>query len=433
MTPRSVIDPSGQFALDANALGNLRQQAKTAPREALAKVAGQFEALFTQMLLKQMREALPQDGPLSSDTTRSYTAMFDQQIAQQLSNRGIGLRKMIETQLARQLGAAQDGASPGPAGTADPAPASPQQGDAITSGQSALAAAVTALAGASAVAAGRKAASALGASASGGLRPAAAAAYGAAAGPAAYGALAASASAAPKASASTPVAGPASAAPVSPAGTSPASPAGTSAASPVSSAARPGLLPTAVQAFVDKLRPHAEAAAKAMGVPAEYLLAQAGLETGWGRSLPAAANGGSSHNLFGVKAGAGWTGAVAQAKTTEYENGRAVQSAAHFRSYGSFGEAFQDFAKLLRTSPRYSGVLAHADDPNAYAAGLQRAGYATDPLYGAKLARAIQAVARYTGWSASQPVQAAAPARDATGAGPVQVAARAVDKRIVAG
>jgi flagellar protein FlgJ len=187
-----------------------------------------------------------------------------------------------------------------------------------------------------------------------------------------------------------------------------------------------------VQTFVEKVRPHAEAVAKAMGVPAEYLIAQAGLETGWGRSLPKSANGTSSYNLFGIKAGASWNGAVAQAQTTEYTNGQAVQASGRFRSYGSFGEAFQDFARLLRTSPRYSGVLAHANDPKAYAASLQRAGYATDPQYGAKLARAIQTVARHAAPAVPDTLRAAGPPA-ATGLDTVQVAAAGVDNNVVAG
>src|SRR3954447_3426917 len=101
----AIADQGGQFALDANALASLKAQAKTAPDAALGKAAGQFEALFLQMLMKQMRDALPQDGPLTSDSTRTYTAMFDQQLAQQLSDHGIGLKKVIEKQLARHLAA----------------------------------------------------------------------------------------------------------------------------------------------------------------------------------------------------------------------------------------------------------------------------------------------------------------------------------------
>ena len=103
---RSTADASQAFALDANALAGLRKEARESPDQALSKAAGQFEALFMQMVLKQMRETLPKDGPLDSDTMRSYTSMFDQQLAQQLSSRGIGLREALERQLAKRMGLA---------------------------------------------------------------------------------------------------------------------------------------------------------------------------------------------------------------------------------------------------------------------------------------------------------------------------------------
>ena len=297
---------AGQLAIDANALGTLRAQAKTAPGEALGKAAGQFEALFVQMLMKQMRDALPQDGPLSSDATKSYTAMFDQQLAQSIGSRGLGLRKVIEQQLARQLGGASSDTKALPTTQAVTAPKL------------------------------------------------------------ARGAVSSSAG---------------------------------------------SLMPANVEAFIDKMRPHAEAVAQAVGIPVAYLLAQAGLETGWGRSLPKAANGETSYNLFGIKAGTRWKGAVAQAPTTEVVAGEAVKTSGRFRAYGSFTEAFQDFANLLRDSARYAGVMSKIGSARAYAEGLQRAGYATDPDYGAKLARTIDLVTRKLG-TASTPVQVGASPAD---------------------
>src|SRR5215212_10048498 len=96
-------DAGAALALDANALSSLKAQAKNAPEQALSKAAGQFEALFVSIVLKSMRDALPQDGPFASETTKTYTAMFDQQLALKLSERGIGLRKAIEQQLARSM------------------------------------------------------------------------------------------------------------------------------------------------------------------------------------------------------------------------------------------------------------------------------------------------------------------------------------------
>lgn len=157
------------------------------------------------------------------------------------------------------------------------------------------------------------------------------------------------------------------------------------AAPPVSqeSAASP-----AARDFVNKVWPHAAAASQTTGVPAAFLVAQAALETGWGRSEPRLANGQPSYNVFGVKAGRGWTGPTVEAVTSEYVDGVSQQRVERFRAYGSYAEAFGDYAKLLVSSPRYSGVVGSAD-ANSFARGLQRAGYATDPAYADKLTRII--------------------------------------------
>ena len=97
-------DPSAAFALDTHGLDALRLQAKRNPEQALKGVAQQFEALFIHTLLKTMREATPQEGPMESDQTRQYTAMLDQQLAQSLSARGIGLADVMLRQLMRAQG-----------------------------------------------------------------------------------------------------------------------------------------------------------------------------------------------------------------------------------------------------------------------------------------------------------------------------------------
>jgi flagellar protein FlgJ len=140
--------------------------------------------------------------------------------------------------------------------------------------------------------------------------------------------------------------------------------------------------------FAAKLSPFAGEASRATGIPAEFLIAQAALETGWGRSEPRRADGQVSYNVFGIKAGRGWTGPTVEAITTEYIEGIAQQRVDSFRAYPSYREAFRDYAKLLTSNPRYAGVLG-ATDPAAFALGLQRAGYATDPAYAEKLARII--------------------------------------------
>jgi flagellar protein FlgJ len=301
---RTAADAAQSFALDANALAGLRRQAREAPDQALSKAAGQFEALFLNMVLKQMRETLPKDGPLDSDTMRTYTSMFDQQVAQHLSSRGIGLREAIERQLAKRI----EGTKPTP-GAETP---SPQTRASVPISQQKLERTSTP--------------------------------------------LPAHPPSAPTSSASSNVA-------------------------------------STVQAFVEKLRPHAEKAAVALGVPAHLLIAQAGLETGWGRSQPRNADGSPSHNLFGVKAGQRWTGATIAAATTEFVQGAAVRTVEKFRAYGSYTDAFRDLTRVL-SNRRYADAVANAGDPAAYAKSLQRAGYATDPAYADKLTRAIRMVSQ---------------------------------------
>jgi flagellar protein FlgJ len=147
--------------------------------------------------------------------------------------------------------------------------------------------------------------------------------------------------------------------------------------------------------FVSAIWPHAVDASRAVGVPAEFLVAHAALETGWGRAAPRRADGQSSYNLFGIKAGQNWNGPTADATTTEYVDGIARQRVERFRAYGSYAEAFRDYASLLGSSARYAAVIGAAD-ATSFARGLQRAGYATDPAYAEKLTRIIGRVTGQT-------------------------------------
>ncbi len=152
--------------------------------------------------------------------------------------------------------------------------------------------------------------------------------------------------------------------------------------------------PTSNQAdFVRKHSAAANAVEKASGIPASYMLGQAGHETGWGKSEIKQPGGAPAFNLFGIKAGAGWTGKVAEITTTEYVNGVAEKRVAKFRAYASYEDSFKDYARLISDSPRYAKVKAQAQtgtgSAHAFASGLQKAGYATDPDYAAKLSRAI--------------------------------------------
>lgn len=141
--------------------------------------------------------------------------------------------------------------------------------------------------------------------------------------------------------------------------------------------------------FIRKMLPHAQEAERQSGVPASFILGQAALESGWGRHEMRNPDGSNSFNLFGIKATGGWKGAIAQAMTTEYQDQQPLRQRAGFRSYGSYAEAFADYARLVGSHPRYSGVARGAATPEAFAGGMQRAGYATDPGYAAKLARTI--------------------------------------------
>jgi flagellar protein FlgJ len=149
-----------------------------------------------------------------------------------------------------------------------------------------------------------------------------------------------------------------------------------SAAAPASHAARIG--------FIRQLEPYARHAAAQLGVSADNLIAQAALETGWGQHVPAG-GAGSSNNLFGVKAGASWSGAAVSASTTEYAGGTASSVPQSFRAYSSIQQGVNDYVTLLQRSPLFRQALGTGADVGAFASALQRGGYATDPDYVSKL------------------------------------------------
>ncbi|HLU77804.1 MAG TPA: flagellar assembly peptidoglycan hydrolase FlgJ [Burkholderiales bacterium] len=275
-----AIDPalSSRMALDAGALDDLKTQARQSPDRALRQAAQQFEAVFMNMLLKSMRDTLPQDGPFSSDTTRMYTGMLDQQMAQKFAEgEGLGLADMLVKQLSTHL--------------PQPAPVA------------------------------------------------------------------------------APVATPASAA--------------------ASSAARmPPAAADTPDAFVERMLPHARIAARRTGLPAQFVIGQAALESGWGKHEIRAADGTPTHNLFGIKAGSHWKGRTVEVRTTEYIDGQPRKVVERFRAYDSYADAFTDWARLMAGNPRYAKVL-EAKDAAQFAQRLERAGYATDPLYAEKLTRVI--------------------------------------------
>ena len=148
--------------------------------------------------------------------------------------------------------------------------------------------------------------------------------------------------------------------------------------------------------FVEHHSAAAERVAQASGIPASFMLGQAGHETGWGKSEIKGAGGANSFNLFGIKATKAWTGKVAEITTTEYVNGAAQKVTAKFRAYDSYEDSFRDYARLITDNPRYEKAQATARTGSAvaYAAELQKAGYATDPEYARKLSGAIQSALR---------------------------------------
>lgn len=144
--------------------------------------------------------------------------------------------------------------------------------------------------------------------------------------------------------------------------------------------------------FVQAHSSAAERVARDSGIPASYMLGQAGHETGWGKSEIRGDNGSNSFNLFGIKATGNWKGKVAEITTTEYVDGIPRKVKAKFRAYDSYEDSFRDYARLITENPRYAQAVESTGNAKAYATALQNAGYATDPLYASKLSRAIESV-----------------------------------------
>ena len=169
----------------------------------------------------------------------------------------------------------------------------------------------------------------------------------------------------------------------------------------VSKAAAPaaplGKVATVKPSQEEFLRMHTEAAAGAeaeTGIPATFMVAQAAHESGWGKREIRNADGTSAHNLFGIKAGASWTGKTASVMTTEVVDGQPRKVMAKFRAYASYDESFRDYAQLMKNNPRYAKVVSAGNSAQGFAQGLQRAGYATDPAYADKLTRVINTTLR---------------------------------------
>jgi flagellar protein FlgJ len=313
-------DLSQRFALDVQGFAKLSAQAKASPQAGMKMAAQQFDAVFTQMMLKSMRDATPQDGPFDSHDTATFTSMMDQQLSQHLSQKGIGVADAMLKQLMRNQGMQTGGANGG-------------------SGAGGLVGMANALGGGSGGDEGQTAA-----------LNALAKAYGNAQ---ANGQLAMGKGYSANSALTPPLKGD---------GSSPK-----------------------VDAFVDKLAGPAQAASAATGIPARFIIGQAALESGWGKSEIKKADGTTSHNVFGIKATKDWTGKTVSTLTTEYVHGKPQRVVEKFRAYDSYQEAMTDYASLLKGNPRYAQVINSAHDVKGFANGMQRAGYATDPHYAKKL------------------------------------------------
>ena len=292
------------LALDSQGLDGLRLQARQEPDKALKLAAKQFETVFMNMMLKSMRDATPQEGMFDSEQTKMFTSMLDQQLAQSMGNRGVGLADMMVKQLSRHMPAAAPAVSSS-ALAAPPVPGAAEGLSAVS--KPVLQQNIATLA----------------------------------------------------------------------------------ASGPAKSSLPSAYNENVQQDFVQRMLPHAAIASRETGLPAQQMIGQAALESGWGRRTIRMADGTDSHNLFGIKTGANWQGKVAEVKTTEYHNGVASKPTEKFRAYDSYADAFRDYARLLSGNDRYAEVLKQGGNAHGFAQALQNSGYATDPLYAEKLVKVI--------------------------------------------
>lgn len=350
------------MAIDARSLDALKMQSKQDPNATARQAARQFEAQFAHTLLSQMRQtSMAGEGGLSnvfnSSASQNWRGMLDQQMAQNLAGvatqradgsagpaperSGLGLADLIEKQLNRLN----------------------SSGDAVARNDLPLSMSTLQLARAGSGA--PQAAAASGAELNlGGIRRI------------------------QNGSFDKPVMHPGRAYPETN-GTAQRAAAAQAASKTERTAPVAGSSEDVRATFLAKYLPAARRAEAATGIPAAYILGQAALESGWGKHEIRSADGQRSHNLFGIKA-TGWSGRVAETRTTEYRAGQAEKVNAKFRAYDSYDAAFEDYARLLSSNPRYAGALKAAGSAEQFAMGLQKAGYATDPRYAEKLTSTIK-------------------------------------------
>jgi flagellar protein FlgJ len=333
---------------DLNALGKLKTEARKESPEALKEAAKQFEAVFLNHVLKSMRDTKLADGILDNDQSKFYGEMYDQQLASNLAG-SVGLADLIVKQMKHEDSSEE---KTGKMNLEDYLNRSSTAGRAMPSRHGEVDSQVVGKADMKQTKSEPEPENKV-----------------------FEDELVASSK-------------------------MPAQPSGSRADFIVAVEAKrraenrvqdpalknSGDLPiNSAQDFVRHLHPIAEQAAKELGVEPKVLLAQAALETNWGRSLIRNNDGASSFNLFNIKAGKAWQGEKAQARTLEFEHGVGRKVHARFRSYESFEESFQDYVRLIKSNPRYGDALKQAGSPEHYLRGLQQAGYATDPKYAEKV------------------------------------------------
>ena len=307
-------------------LASLRLGLRHQDPAALHAVACEFEAMFLREVLHSSHEGSLAEDSFGSGQGDFYRDIYDEQLANALARGGgIGLGKVIEQQLARAAGAPAASLSP-------PTPA-------VGTDRSSLAplAQAPSLAAAARAWPGRRA-SALQATAAQAGDP-------------------------------------------EPEAVAPAAAGGDVDAAP-SEANAPPASPTE---FVHQLLPYARAAAQDLGIAPAAILAQAALESNWGRRVPQQADGRTTFNLFGIKAGHTWSGPVASVSTLEFADGVAVRGRAAFRAYASLAEGVRDYVTMVKGSPRFRAALAAGRNAFGYLSALAEGGYSTDPAYAQKL------------------------------------------------
>lgn len=324
---------------DLSGLQSLKQEASQ--DEALKKVAKQFESLFLHELLKNMRnanKAFEEGGLFNNSESKMFRDMYDQQISLEMaSGKGTGLADVLYQQLSQQYPSSKDHAAP------------PGQGFLLAEPGLPLAP-VKSLPKADFLAAKE---------------------YG-------KGLAPALAKATDK---------------VTNVKTDTAAVTEIGAQTDIGKAGSQGF--TLPQEFVAALLPVAKKAARALGLNPLMMLAQAALETGWGKHVLEDSQGGSSFNLFNIKADSNWGGERVNKNTVEYHQGIAVKEQANFRKYASFEHSFQDFVEFLQNNPRYEQALSQSADAKNFIQGIHQAGYATDPNYSDKVLAVYQRVVEY--------------------------------------